>query len=254
MGQHPPEIVVHETAEEATGLVSKYVKRIIVDSVDRQGACYVALAGGTTPHGLYLRLAADGVSGDVPWQNVEVFFGDERDVPHDHVESNYRMAQRTLLDHVPINLLRIHPMPADSDDLEASAAEYEQTIRSRVPAGPGGVPRFDLVLLGMGIDGHTASLFPETEALDETRRLVMSYFVPVLGRNRMTVTYPIINAARYVVLFVTGADKADTIARLMQGDETDRRSLPISGVSPTDGRLIIVLDAAAAKAANIKPQ
>ena len=254
MPEPSPQIVVLPTAEEATGLASKYVKQTIVEAVDRQGACYVALAGGTTPHGLYLRLAADGVSGDVPWQNVEVFFGDERDVPQDHVESNYRMAQRTLLDHVPINLLRIHPMPADSDDLEAAAVEYEQTIRSKVPAGPGGVPRFDLVLLGMGIDGHTVSLFPDTEALGETERLVLAYFVPVLGRRRMTITYPVINAARCVILFVTGPDKADTVARLMQGTDEQRQALPVSGVLPTDGRLIIVLDATAAKVANLKPQ
>ena len=254
MTAHVREIFVEPTAEQATGLASKFVKEAIGEAVQRHGACYAALAGGTTPHGLYLRLAADGVCGDVPWHDVAVFFGDERDVPQDHVESNYRMAQRTLLDHVPINLMHVHPMPADAEDLQAAAAEYEGTIRRFVPDGDGPAPRFDLILLGMGVDGHVASLFPNTDALQEAERLVVSYFVPVLGRNRMSFTYPLINAARSVILFVTGSDKGETIAALLGDDEQARRKLPASGVDPTDGKLLIILDAAAAKAANLKPR
>jgi 6-phosphogluconolactonase len=115
MPEKQPQVHVRPTAEEATGLASKFVTEIITQAADRQGKCYVALAGGTTPHGLYLRLAADGITGTVPWQNVEVFFGDERHVPQDHPESNYLMAQRTLLDHVPIRLSSVHPLPADAE-------------------------------------------------------------------------------------------------------------------------------------------
>jgi 6-phosphogluconolactonase len=212
----------------------------------------VALSGGTTPRGLYLRLAADGVSGDVPWQDVVVFLGDERDVPHDHIESNFRMAQRALLDHVPINVMQVHPMRADAEDLQAAAAEYEQTIRRTVPANEEGMPCFDLVLLGMGMDGHVASLFPGTEVLEEARRLVVSYFVPVLGRRRMTLTYPLINAARNVVLIVTGSDKAETVARLLGKDPDARRGLPASGVQPTRGSLRIILDTDAARIAGLR--
>ncbi|MCD6303830.1 MAG: 6-phosphogluconolactonase [Planctomycetes bacterium] len=250
--ERSPEIFVEPSAEQATGLASKFVKSIIAESVARHGFCYLALAGGTTPHGLYLRLAADGVIGDVPWQNVVVFFGDERDVPQDHAESNYRMAQRTLLDHVPIELNHVHPMPADAEDLDAAAEAYEQTIRRNVPTGDDGIPRFDLILLGMGIDGHTASLFPGTEAVGETRRLVTACFVPVLGRKRMTMTFPLINAAHNVLLFVTGSDKARAVERMLGEDRPDRRELPACGVAPVQGSLKIILDAAAAAASSYR--
>ena len=252
MAEMSREIFVEPSAEQAAGLASKFVKAILADAVQRHGFCHVALSGGTTPRGLYLRLAADGVTGDVPWQNVEVFFGDERDVPHDHVESNFRMAQRTLLDHVPIDLMRVHPMRADADDLQAAAAEYEETIRRTVPAGEGGTPRFDLILLGMGIDGHIASLFPGTEVLGEADRLVVSCFVPVLGRSRMTITYPLINAARNVMLIVTGGDKAEIVACLLGGDDEARAELPVGGICPANGSLKIILDADAAKLAGLR--
>jgi len=250
MAEQSREIYVEPSVEQATGLASKFVKAMVTEAVSRHGFCYLALAGGTTPHGLYLRLASDGLSGDVPWQNVEVFFGDERDVPQDHVASNYRMAQRTLLDHVPINLMHVHPMPADSEDVQAAAAEYEKAIRKAVPANDHGVPRFDLILLGMGGDGHTASLFPDTDALGEEDRLVVGYHVPKLGRHRMTVTFPLINAARNVILFVTGSDKADAVARLFGDDDQARAELPVSRVRP-DGAFKIILDAEAARSANL---
>ena len=109
--QETPEVTVKATAEEATWVTAELVKRIICDSVATHGVCRLALAGGTTPHGLYLMLAGAAVSGEVPWRSVEVFFGDERDVPQDHADSNYRMAQQTLLDHVPIEPAHVHPMP-----------------------------------------------------------------------------------------------------------------------------------------------
>ncbi len=252
MAQQSKEVYVEPSVEQATGLASKFVKAIVSEAVGRHGSCYVALAGGTTPHGLYLRLASDGCSGDVPWQNVEVFFGDERGVPQDHVASNYRMAQRTLLDHVPIELMHIHPMPADAEDIQTAAIEYENTIRKTVPAGEQGIPRFDLILLGMGGDGHTTSIYPDTEAVSETEKLVVAYHVPVLGRNRMTVTFPLINAARNVILFVTGADKADAIAKLLDHDAEARAELPITRVNPAGGNFKIILDDAAARAANPK--
>lgn len=218
------------------------VRKIICDSVDRNGSCKIALAGGTTPHALYKQLAREGVSSDVPWQEVDVFFGDERDVPHDHVESNFRMAQRALLDHVPVSPGRVNPMPADSDDLHGAAERYEQLIRERVPTLPDGIPSFDLILLGMGGDGHTASLFPFTDALAERERLVVSHFVPVLGRRRMTFTFPLINAARNIVALVTGADKAEAISIILGDDEELRADLPFSMIRPTSGEFRLVMD------------
>ena len=245
-------VMVEPSAEKATWFAAELVKSIICESDEDDGVCRIALSGGTTPHGLYLMLAGAALSGEVPWRNVEVFFGDERDVPQDNVESNYRMAQRTLLDHVPIEPERIHPMPADAEDLAAAAASYEETIRKSLPADDSGLPRFDLILLGMGGDGHVASLFRGTEALAETEKLVTAYFVPVLGRKRMTFTYPLINAARNVILLVTGADKARVVATLLD-DKEARDCLPAAGVAPTNGILALVLDAAAAKDAGLKP-
>lgn len=236
-------VCIEPTAEQATDLVADLVKTIICDAVSRNRTCHVALAGGTTPHALYQRLARSGVGGEVPWDSCEVFFGDERDVSLDHIESNYFMAQRTLLDHLPIEPGRIHPMRGDTPDLSAAAAEYEDTIRRIVPAGGGPTPRFDLILLGMGGDGHTASLFPETEALSEARRLVVANPVPVLGRTRLTFTFPLINAARNIVLLVTGDDKIEAVAKLLSGQKT----LPAAFVEPADGMLTMVFDSAAAR-------
>ena len=248
-------IVVKQSAEEATWAATAMVKQIICDAVDERSICRLALAGGTTPHGLYLMLAGAALSGEVPWHDVEVFFGDERDVPQDHVESNYRMAQQTLLDHVPIEPGHIYPMPADAGQLETAAKAYEATISQTVPPrADGQPPAFDLILLGMGGDGHVASLFPETEALDEKDRLVTAYFVPVLGRQRMTFTFPLINAAKNVVYLVTGADKANAVAALLGNDEAARSRLPASRVQLTDGKLSLVLDVAAARQTGLRPE
>ena len=244
-------VVVEPTAEQATRVVAELFRSIICDSVSRHHLCYVALAGGTTPHRLYGILADPAVSEDVPWNKVEIFFGDERDVSFDHVESNYRMVQRGLLDHVPVELPRVHPMPGDAEDLASAAADYERMVRSTVPAGPDALPCFDLILLGMGGDGHTASLFPATEALNEQEKLVVAHFVSVLGRNRMTFTFPLINAARTVIMLVTGADKGQAVADLLGEDTEARRRLPAAGVAPTRGKLVLVLDAAAARRAGL---
>ena len=241
-------VLVEETPEQATALAGELVKTIMCDAVSERGACHIALAGGTTPHLLYQQLATSCASGEVPWGQVQVFFGDERDVPHDHVESNYHMAQKTLLDHVPVEPSAVHPMPADSTDLPQAAADYEQSIRRIVPGEP---PRFDLVLLGLGADGHTASLFPGTDAVAETSKLVTSNFVPVLGRHRMTFTFPLINAARCVILLVTGEDKADAVAALLGDDEAARKDLPAARLT-LDANFILVLDAAAARRTNLR--
>ncbi len=246
------DVRVLATAEQATTTVARLFKRVVNEAVRDHGHCSVALAGGTTPRALYQELAAHVFDADVPWQEAEVFFGDERDVPHDHIESNYHMAQRALLDHVPISPDRVHPMPADAEDLETAAGEYEQTVRSLVPGEGDGPPRFDLILLGMGGDGHTASLFPRTEAVDETERLIVSQHVPILGRHRMTFTFPLINAARHVILLVTGDDKAEAVVGLLSDDPQQRAEVPAARVSPTDGQLTIILDAQAARQTDLK--
>jgi 6-phosphogluconolactonase len=251
--EEPRRVIVKSSAEDATEACAKLFRRMASQCVEARGTFCVSLAGGTTPYALYERLARQATSEHMPWGELQVFFGDERDVPHDHVESNFRMTQRTLLDHVPIPLGRVHPMPADAQDLDAAAAEYEKTIRRIVPAGGQGTPRFDLILLGMGADGHTASLFPHTAALTEQDKLVAAQFVPVLGRYRMTFTFPLINAAQDVILLVTGDDKGEAVEELLSGG-ADPQKLPAAGVSPTDGRLTFVFDAAAGRRAGLRAE
>ncbi len=246
-------IIVEQTDGEATEFAAVLFQSIVCESVAQKGACCVALSGGTTPHMLYHRLARSVVQDEVPWSSVDVFFGDERDVPQDDVESNYHTVQRALLDHVPIPPGRVHVMCADADDLDAAAVEYERTIREVVKTDGGKTPRFDLILLGMGADGHTASLFPALrKTLDEQKKLVTAHFVPVLGRSRMTFTLPLINAARNVIILVTGADKAGAVAAVLGEDKDASATLPVAGVRPSDGRLFFILDASAAREAGLK--
>lgn len=237
-------ILVEPTAEAAARRAAEVFKSLVTAAVSENQVCHVALSGGTTPRSTFQCLAAGIVTDNLPWGEIELFFGDERDVPHDDVESNYHMAQRALLDHIPINWSRVHPMQADAEDIDAAAAEYEQTIRRQVPAGADGVPRFDLMMLGLGGDGHTASLFPGSPLLDEKRRLVAGAFVPVLGRRRMSVTFPLINASRNILLQVTGDDKAEIARRVLTEHDL---TLPAAHIQPTDGQLHVVLDQAAAR-------
>jgi len=235
------EIVVEPTPEAAAKRAAATVAEIIRSRIDESGECFVALCGGTTPAELYRRLAGPGLAETVPWEQVHVFFGDERDVPQDHVENNYRLVTKTLLDHVPVPLSQVHPMPADCRDLAAAAEQYENLVRRLVPADDD-TPVFDLILLGLGREGHTASLFPDTPALAETRRLVVAQFVPVIGRNRMTFTFPLINAVRNAVFFVTGPDKARAVDAVLSADPQQRAHYPAARVQPTAGKLIFVLD------------
>ncbi len=241
-------VCIEQTAEAATDLAAALVKSIICEAVAKHKAAHIALAGGTTPYALYQRLATSATESEVPWPAAEIFFGDERDVKLDDVESNYNMAQRAMLDHLPIEPGHVHPMRGDAPDLDAAAQEYEQTIRRIVPAAGGPIPRFDLILLGMGGDGHTASLFPCTaDAVNEAHKLVIAHFVPVLNRKRMTFTFPLINAARNIILLVTGDDKAEAVAGLLGSDEAVRRRLPAARLDPTDGLLTMVFDVPAAR-------
>lgn len=240
-------IIVEGTPETAASRAADLFASLTLEAVNQRGSGTLALSGGTTPRTMYQVLAERALTGDVPWGQLDIFFGDERDVPHDDVESNYHMAQRALLDHVPVDWSRLHPMRADAEDLDAAAREYERIIRDVVPSEDTFPPRFDLLLLGMGGDGHVASLFPDTDALGENERLVMSYFVPVLGRNRMTITYPLINAARHILMLVTGDDKAEIVQQVFGQQGPAESTLPVSRVSPWDGTLHVVLDHAAAR-------
>ena len=214
-----------------------------------RGRFAVALSGGSTPRRLYERLAAPPFQDRVDWTRVEVFWGDERGVPPDHPDSNFHMASAALLDRVRIPRQRIHRMRAETPDRDAAARDYQVEIARAFGVDEAGrPPSLDLVLLGMGGDGHTASLFPGAEALREGRRWAVSVEAPQRPPpSRITLTAPILNRAWEIRVLVAGADKAATLRAVLQGPhEPEHR--PIQLVAPENGRMVWLVDAAAASA------
>ena len=220
--------------------------RIASRAAAGSGTFSVALAGGSTPRGLYALLAGDpGLSGEVPWGRTHVFFGDERHVPPEDSESNYRMARETLLSKVPVPPGHVHRIAGELPDASRAAADYEKALRAHFQIPPGGFPRFDLTLLGLGTEGHTASLFPGTAALEETSRLAVATWVEKLQAHRITLTAPVFNAAANVAFLVAGHDKAAALQAVFDGPP-EPIILPAQLIRPVSGRLIVFADAAAA--------
>ncbi len=229
----------------ATEAAGEVVRRA-TEAVAARGAFALALAGGNTPRALYALLAdpAREYLGRLPWGRTHLFFGDERHVPPDHPDSNYRMTREALLSKVPVPADQVHRIRAELE-AQRAAAEYEHELRGFF----GRDPAFDLVLLGMGADGHTASLFPGTAALQERERWTAANWVENLGAHRITLTLPVFDRARAVVFLVSGGDKAAALARVLSvpaGEEP----LPAARVRPLDGSLLWLVDRAAA--ANIR--
>ena len=216
------------------------------EAVEARGRFAVALSGGSTPKALFQLLARDPFRSAVPWDRIELFWGDERCVSPDHADSNYRMTRESLLQAVPITPARTHRIEAEKDDHAAVAAAYEAEIARVLGGTPGGTPPvFDLVFLGMGPDGHTASLFPGTTALGERRRWVVANHVPKFKADRITLTYPILNQAARVVFLAAGGDKASVLQEVLEGPPALER-LPSQGIRPDAGELLWLVDRAAA--------
>jgi 6-phosphogluconolactonase len=214
-------------------------------AVARRRRAVVALSGGSTPRRMGELLAEPPFREQVPWNRLHVFWGDERWVPLDDPGSNAGTAKRTFLDKVPIPPEQVHPFPTVGLSPNEAARAYAREIEASIGAEDGGLPRFDLVLLGMGDDGHTASLFPDTPALDERDRLAVANPVPKLGTTRLTLTVPVLSAGRTVAFLVAGAGKAETLAAVLDGPERPRQ-LPAQLVRPVDGPLRWLVDRAAA--------
>jgi 6-phosphogluconolactonase len=215
-------------------------------AVNERGIARVALSGGSTPR-LMLELLADPASefrSRVPWQQLEIYFVDERMVPPDDAESNYRMVRESLLDHVPVPPEQIMRIQGELDPEEA-AAKYESQIRVRFRLDGAEVPRFDVVALGMGDDGHTASLFPHTKAIDALGRIAVANHVPQKNTWRITLTWPVINQARDVFFLIEGADKAEILKRVLLGP-FEPELLPSQLIRPVSGKLTMILDSAVA--------
>lgn len=187
-------------------------------AIEERGIFRVALSGGGTPKQVYPLLLEPARRDAVDWSRVEFFWGDERSVPPDHPESNFGVAYGMFVSHLPdVRADRIHRMPAEAPDIDGAALSYESELRLAFDARGDEPPAFDLIWLGMGPDGHTASLFPGTDALEEQGRWVVGNWVPQQDTWRMTLTFPVLNAARRVLFVVTGADKADVIRRIRAG-------------------------------------
>lgn len=195
----------------------------------------VALSGGSTPRRMF-QILADQFRDQVAWSDIHFFWSDERHVPPDHPESNYRMASEALLSHVHSN---VHRIPSENPDAAAAAAEYEQTL---VEVTKQTLPRLDLIFLGLGTDGHTASIFPGSEVLHETRRLVAAPYVEKFESYRITMTLPLLNNAATVVFLVSGAEKAEIVRSVLESEN----KYPAQAIKPTRGELIWMLDQPAA--------
>lgn len=216
-------------------------------AVQAKGFFAAALSGGSTPRGVYSLLGSEGGSfrARVPWDRVHLFWGDERHVPPDHPESNYRMVRETLLATAPVPPENVHRIEAERPDADGAAEDYERLLREFFQSREGRWPQFDLVLLGMGSDGHTASLFPHTIALDETEHLVVAHYVNALGAHRITLTAPVINRAANVIFLVSGESKASVLREVLEGEYEPQR-LPSQLIRPSQGRLVFIVDRAAA--------
>ena len=210
------------------------------------GPVRIALSGGSTPEALYKILATADLAARVKWQAVEFYFGDERCVPPDHPESNFRLADVTLFQPLRIDRKNIFRMEGELQDPNQGARNYEALLRRKFGGSASGWPRFDLLLLGMGDDGHTASLFPGTPALDEREHLVLANHAPRGVRDRITFTAPLINAAKIVLFLVCGASKAPAAKAVLEDGGQDPHTFPSRLIRPSQGRLIWFLDRSAA--------
>jgi len=244
----PPEVQPGVRVCPDAPAVARAAARLFVEwawqFIAREGAFCVALSGGSTPRELYRLLATDEFRTQVDWAKVHLFWGDERAVPPDHPESNYGMARREMLLRVPIPSANVHRMEAERPNLGRAAQDYEAILRRFLPLDARGFPRFDLILLGLGPDGHTASLFPGTRRLRDTSRWVSTPLHPKFGSRRMTLTLPALNAAHRVLFLVTGAEKAAVLRDVLEG--THDPLLPAQLVTVPDGRREFLVDQAAA--------
>ena len=245
------QIEVHSDTAHLNRAAAEHFVRLAQAATATQGSFAVALCGGTTPTGMYRLLATPEFADRVEWPRVHVFWGDERCVAPDHADSNYRMAHDSLLRHVPLAEENIHRIPAELEP-EQAATRYEEVLRrfftgdlpKRAKLGEGMGQRFDLVLLGMGEDGHAASLFPASQAIREEKRWVVADYVAKIAAWRITLTPVVINAAAHVVFLVTGHSKSKMLQQVLQGPYQPD-VVPAQVVHPTSDQLLWLVDAAA---------
>ncbi len=226
--------------------VAEAATTIINDAVKSRGRCAVALSGGGTPKALYTLLASR-FRDEIPWARIHVFWADERYVPSSDAGSNYGMAKEALLDHVPCPAGNVHPMKTTFPLAEDAAREYEQVLRGYFGTH---VPRFDLIFLGLGEDGHTASLFPQSPALDERVRTVVAVSAPAAPTTRLTLTLPVLTRAAHIHVLVAGANKAAALRQVLSGT-ADPMVSPAARLRSAEGTLIWWVDQDAAGSSSV---
>jgi 6-phosphogluconolactonase len=236
------QIEVLSTAADLFHAAAEEFVKVGRQAIGAQGRFAVALSGGSTPKSLYSLLASSYA--DFPWARTYFFFGDERHVPPTDPESNYRMVSESLLSKVAIPAQNVFRVRAENPDAASAAADYEAQLRKFFELKPNQFPRFDLIFLGLGPDGHTASLFPDSAGLKETARLVIANRVEKFKTDRISFTFPVLNNAGEVIFLASGSDKAEMVREVLEGKPTP--PLPAQQVQPTNGRLLWMLDESAA--------
>jgi len=245
MASHRPDVRVLPDPDHVARAAAHAFEKLATSRV-REGKTFtVALSGGSTPVRLFKLLAAEPYRSQMPWHSIHFFWGDERTVPPDDPESNFGTANATLFSRVDVPENNIHRIKGELEDPMEAAADYETEFLRFFGLAEGEVPRLDLVFLGMGPDGHTASLFPGTQALSETHRLAVAPWIDKLQTHRVTLTCPVFNKAACIQFLVTGTDKADTLKAVLDGNP-DRPQFPAQLIRPETGTLTWLVDEAAA--------
>jgi 6-phosphogluconolactonase len=240
------DIIIAKDSDELNRIAAEKFISIGRKAIDEKGKFTVALAGGSTPKSLYKLLTADAFRSQIDWQKVFFFFGDERNVSIDSDESNFRMANESILKPLQISPENIFRWETELDDAGKIVEKYEKSIAGFFDLAENELPRFDLILLGMGDDGHTASLFPYTDGLLETRRIAIVNYVEKFDTNRLTFTFPTINNASNVVFLINGVNKANPLREVLEG-EAQAEKFPSQNVNPKNGNLYWLIDAQAAQ-------
>jgi 6-phosphogluconolactonase len=244
-----PDVRIVENVEKLSWEAAEHFVRQAREAVRTRGRFTVALAGGSTPKAFYRLLGSQTGApfrARVPWGATHFFWGDERHVPPDHPDSNFRMADEAMLSRVPVAPQNVHRIRAENPDASQAAEVYDRELREFFRLPPGQLPRFDLILLGMGPDGHTASLFPGTDALQEQKKLVAAPWVETFRTHRITLTPPVLNNGASVIFLVSGKEKAETLREVLQGEFQPHR-LPAQIIRPNNRRLLWLVDRAAAR-------
>ncbi len=245
MTENRPEIKVLADLSALSEYAAEVFAATATRAVEERGSFCVCLSGGSTPGQTYALLSGRRFRSRIPWQDVHFFWGDERCVPTNHPDSLYGMVRKLMLSKAPIPPDNVRRMRGEANNPADAAAEYEEMLREFFQLKAHEKPRFDLILLGMGADGHTASLFPGTAALEERRRLVIPNYVPALKVNRLTLTLPVLNNAALVMFLVAGESKAAALRSIFHNTGEEKR-LPAAMIDPPNGRALWLVDRAAA--------